>query len=224
MNDRPKPAGHQDAAGLYKHSVYHLLRERAVADSADYAEQHLSGALIFNTDRKLWDYAASSARLDSGLLLEFGVFEGRSINHFSTIFAPETVHGFDSFEGLAEDWTGYNLAKGAFSLDGRLPTVNENVTLHKGWFQDTLPDFLEANSEGIRFCHMDADTFGSSYYVLQQIAGSLVPGSVMVFDEYFGFPNWRLGEFHAWQKVCAESGLKYKYIAFSDMQVAVEIL
>lgn len=51
----------------------------------------------------------------------------------------------------------------------------------------------------------------------------LVKGSIVVFDEYYGYPNWRFGEFRAWQEVCADKGLRYRYIAFSDMQVAVEI-
>lgn len=207
----------------YKLSVYKLLKERAIAESATYAEQHLRTAMIFPTSEELWNYAASSARIEGGAILEFGVFKGRSINHFADIFKSETLHGFDSFEGLAEDWTGYHLPKGTFDLGGNLPKVKENVTLHKGWFDKTLPPFFEQNTSKIRLCHIDCDTYESSHYVLQQIAARLVKGSIIVFDEYYGYPNWRFGEFRAWQEVCTEKGLSYKYIAFSEMQVAVEI-
>ena len=207
----------------YKLSVYKLLRERAIADSAGYAEQHLSTAMIFAKDEELWNYAASAAQIKGGAILEFGVFKGRSINHFAGLFPDETLHGFDSFEGLAEDWTGYHLPKGTFNLDGNLPQVKENVTLHKGWFDKTLPDFLKTKPGKIRLCHIDCDTYESSLYVLQKVAPLLVKGSIVVFDEYYGYPNWRFGEFRAWAEVCAAKGLSYKYIAFSDMQVAVEI-
>lgn len=214
----------QKLAFPYKLSVYQLLRERSIAQSADYAAEHLDTAMIFNTPAPLWNYAASTANLDGGLILEFGVFKGRSINHFSNIFKSATVHGFDSFEGLAEDWTGYHLPKGAFDLAGKLPKVNDNVVLHKGWFDKTLPQFLQDNDSNIRLCHIDCDTYESSLYVLNAIAKRLIKGSVIVFDEYYGYPNWKLGEFAAWQEVCSASDIKYKYIAFSDMQVAVEIL
>lgn len=208
----------------YKLSVYQLLRERSIAQSADYAAEHLNQAMIFNAPAQLWNYAASSARLEGGSILEFGVFKGRSINHFSNIFKTETLHGFDSFEGLAEDWTGYHLPKGTFDLAGKLPKVNSNVVLHKGWFDKTLPKFLQDNASNIRLCHIDCDTYDSSLYVLKAISERLTKGSVIVFDEYYGYPNWQLGEFAAWQEVCADAQIKYKYIAFSDMQVAVEIL
>lgn len=208
----------------YRLSVYKLLKERAIADSATYAEQHLTTAMIFAKDEALWNYAASAAGLQGGAILEFGVFKGRSINHFADLFKDQTLHGFDSFEGLAEDWTGYHLPKGTFNLDGNLPQVKPNVTLHKGWFDKTLPPFLAQEDAPIRLCHIDCDTYESSLYVLQQVAARLVKGSIIVFDEYYGYPNWRFGEYRAWQEVCAEKGLTYRYIAFSDMQVAVEIL
>ena len=207
----------------YKLSVYKLLKERAIEDSASYAEQHIKTAMIFATTEELWNYAASSARIEGGAILEFGVFKGRSINYFADIFKTETLHGFDSFEGLAEDWTGYHLPKGTFNLEGKLPQVKENVTLHKGWFDKTLPAFLKKNTFDIRLCHIDCDTYESSLYVLQQVAPRLVKGSIVVFDEYYGYPNWRFGEHRAWQEVCAKKRLTYRYIAFSDMQVAVEI-
>jgi hypothetical protein len=208
----------------YKLSVYQILRERAIIESADYIEQHIGTAMIFEQMPKLWNYAAKSANLNDGLILEFGVFKGKSINHFARFFPDHTLHGFDSFEGLAEDWTGYHLPKGAFDLGGNLPKVEGNVTLHKGWFENTLPSFLKERPQPIRLCHIDCDTYESALYVLENLADRLVTGSIIIFDEYHGYPNWKNGEFKAWQSVCSHTGLKYRYIAFSDMQVAVEIL
>ena len=207
----------------YKLSVYQILRERSIIASADYAEQHLGDAMIFEKPVKLWNYAAGSAKLKDGLFLEFGVFRAKSINHFADIFKDETIHGFDSFEGLAEDWTGYHLPKGSFDLGGNLPKVRENVTLHKGWFDATLPPFLKDNDGPITFCHVDCDTFESSLYVLRLLADRLKAGSVLVFDEYYGYPNWQQGEFKAWKMVCKEFDITYKYLSFSGMQVALEI-
>jgi hypothetical protein len=208
----------------YKLSVYELLRERAVADSADYAQLHLDEAMIFENVIGLWGYSVTRAPKGDGLLLEFGVFKGKSINYFSEQFDGAPFHGFDSFEGLAEDWTGYHLPKGTFDVGGRLPPVPNSVTLHKGWFDKTLPNFLDENPGPVRFCHIDCDTYESSLYVLKLLSPRLVAGSIIVFDEYFGYPNWRAGEYKAWQEVCAENEIRYRYVAFANMQVSVEIV
>lgn len=75
------------------------------------------------------------------LWLEFGVASGKTINYISQ-FTKDKVYGFDSFEGLPEKWRdGFD--KGAFSRNGNLPQVNNNVELIKGWFNETLPDFIK---------------------------------------------------------------------------------
>lgn len=223
MNDRRILS--QLSKTAYKLSVYQILRERAIIESANYIEQHIDNAMIFDQRPQLWNYAAKSANLADGLILEFGVFKGRSINYFAKLFPEDEVHGFDSFEGLAEDWKGYHFPKGTFDLGGNLPKVEGNVTLHKGWFETTLPPFLDKKTAPIRLCHIDCDTYESALYVIKGLVDRLVKGSVLVFDEYHGYPNWKNGEFKAWQSVCTGNvGFKYRYIAFSDMQTAIEIL
>ena len=46
-------------------------------------------------------------------------------------------------------------------------------------------------------------------------------GTVIVFDEYFGYRGWREGEFKAWQEFVAARGLRYEYLAFSDYAVSL---
>jgi hypothetical protein len=92
------------------------------------------------------------------LWLEFGVASGRTINYISK-FTNDKVYGFDSFEGLPEKWRdGFD--KGAFSRNGNLPKVNDNVELIKGWFDDTLPKFIEKhNNKKVSFIHTTATIF-----------------------------------------------------------------
>ena len=94
------------------------------------------------------------------LVLEFGVFSGRSINHLAATVGDEhLVHGFDSFEGLPEFWRdGY--AAGAFAV-GELPIVARNVRLVKGWFDQTLQPFLDENSGLVALVHIDCDLYSS---------------------------------------------------------------
>ena len=72
--------------------------------------------------------------------------------------------------------------------------------------------------------HLDADTFESTALVLSLLGERIVPGTVIVFDEYLGFPNWQKGEYRAWQQFVASRGLKYHYLAFGNTPVAVIVL
>lgn len=121
----------------------------------------------------------------NGLILEFGVFKGRTINQIAKFFHPRDVFGFDSFQGLPEDWReGYE--KGKFSTDGELPKVDKNVTLIKGLFQDTLQPFLDSTEGDIGFVNIDCDLYSSTKYVLETLksSGRLVKGTVLYFDEF----------------------------------------
>ena len=51
-------------------------------------------------------------------------------------------YGFDSFEGLQEDWYGTWMPKIFFAQKVKLPKVPKNVKLIKGWFINTVPDFM----------------------------------------------------------------------------------
>ena len=105
-------------------------------------------------------HALEHATLD-GLVMEFGVFDGRSLKQIAAA-SPREVHGFDSFEGLPEDWTHFQ-KKGRFSLGGELPAIDAaNVCLHKGWFDDTLPPFLDTHPGPARFIHIDCDLDSST--------------------------------------------------------------
>lgn len=106
------------------------------------ANPELGRKAVFDNREEYREYIAPLLKDKHGLFLEFGVFEGKTINHMSRLLSDRTFYGFDSFEGLPETWhAGYE--KGHFSLDGDLPWVNPNVKLVKGWFNDTLPAFLK---------------------------------------------------------------------------------
>jgi hypothetical protein len=94
------------------------------------------------------------------LWLEFGVAYGNTVNYISK-FTNDKVYGFDSFVGLPEKWRdGYE--KGFFNLNGELPEVNRNVELIKGWFNETLPQFIQTHNKKVSFIHIDADLYSST--------------------------------------------------------------
>lgn len=195
----------------------------ARADSARFANAELGGVGSFVNRNDLLTHALSLVDPDrGGLIAEFGVFRGASINHLAR-HTERTIHGFDSFEGLPEKW-GEGFEAGKFRIDG-LPRVRENVVLHKGWFDEVLPGFREAHPEPVDFLHMDADLYSSTATVLEMLGDRIRPGTVIVFDEFLGYPGWEQGEFLAFREFVARRDVEFEYIGWvpGDQQVAVRI-
>lgn len=189
---------------------------RAMADarwaSALFQREHAPPARLLGTGPAVLAAARDAARVD-GLVLEFGVFHGRSLR----LLAPGSdgcVHGFDSFEGLPADWAGKD-ARGDLSTGGRLPAVEPHVRLHRGWFEDSLPRFLAAHPGAVRLAHVDCDLYASTVTVLEALAPRLVPGSVLVFDDFLSYPGWEAHEFRAWQEFSRSRGIAHAFVAFS---------
>ena len=132
-----------------------------------------------------------------GLVLEFGVRHGKSIRQLVRLARQET-HGFDSFEGLPEAW--HDESKGSYTTKGKIPKVPPLVKLHVGWFNETLPKFLEKHKEPVRFINVDCDIYSSTKTIFELLAHQIVVGNVIVFDEYVGNQRCREDEFKAFQE------------------------
>ena len=157
--------------------------------------------------------------------MEFGVYKGESINYFAQKLSHKNIYGFDSFMGLPEFWRdGFN--KNFFSLEGEMPVVGQNVKLIKGLFEDTIDAFLiDYNIDKISLIHIDCDLYSSTKTVLDHIRDKIVSGTIIIFDEYFNYPNWQIHEFKAFQEFIIDNNLKYKYLLYNDTheQVAIQI-
>ncbi len=122
--------------------------------------------------------------------LEFGVYKGASISTWSKLNTNEKSEfiGFDSFEGLPEDWVtlGEKMKRGTFSTGGELPVIEDTrVNFVKGWFQDTLPLFLDRfSSDKLIIIHCDADMYSSEMYVLCKMDSYIRQGTIIIFDDF----------------------------------------
>lgn len=178
---------------------------------------------IYGSMRHIFEQACNAAPKE-GLVLEFGVRFGNTIRQIAELVgARQKVHGFDSFEGLPEAW--HREGKGSYSTRGEIPAVPSNVKLHAGWFEDTLPRFLEQHAGPVRMINIDCDIYSSTKTVLDLLAPRMVVGSVMVFDEYIWNERWREDEFKAFQEAVVHYGWQYEYLCFSPFtkQVCVRI-
>lgn len=161
---------------------------------------------------KMYNYLLKNQMLDDEITyLEFGVEKGASIKWWAkNITNPNAkFYGFDTFEGLPENWGGYS--KGSMSAEGNLPEItDERVSFVKGLFQQTLPDFIKNTSlEKRLIIHLDADLYSSTQYVLWWLAPYLKQNDLLIFDEF----NVPMHEIKAFCEFAGSSYIKYKVLA-----------
>lgn len=196
---------------------------RALLDSWQYLKSvNIKLPLITGSNIQTFKLCIDSAAID-GLVMEFGVRFGASIRQIAALVDQE-VHGFDSFEGLPEQW--HHEPKGSYSTSGIIPNVPHNVNLYAGWFENTLPEFLRQHAGPVRLMNVDCDIYSSTKTVLEHLANRIIPGTVIIFDEYIGYEHWREDEFRAFQEAVVKYGWSYEYICFSffTKQVAIRIV
>ena len=169
-----------------------------------------------------------------GSVLEFGVFDGNTLNFISCLLKNDTCWGFDSFEGLPENWiTDKNKLKIKFKkghFKTNIPIVNKNVKLVKGYYNETLSDWVKNNLIPIKFLHIDCDLYSSTKTIFQELNSIIVTGTVIVFDEMYHwsedkYNNWKEGEYKALQEWLTEYNREITIIHRNTyMQCAIKVI
>jgi hypothetical protein len=147
-----------------------------------------------------------------GMVLEFGVGSGDTLRVIAEECPGRQVVGFDVFSGLPETWRS-DFPAGTFAQEA-LPQV-PGAELVVGLFDDTLPGFVAEHGGPVAFLHLDADLYSSTKTVLDLLGDRLVPGSILVFDEYLNYPGWQDHEHKAWTEFVERTGVTYRWEAYS---------
>jgi Macrocin-O-methyltransferase (TylF) len=157
----------------------------------------------------VFESVARQVRDKKVLYLEFGVYAGASMRYWSReLHHPETkLQGFDSFEGLPEDFdTNGPYRKGTFDVGGVIPEIDDTrVKFFKGWFEDILPTY-SVPSHDVLVITMDADLYSSTKYVLCFLRPYIRAGTFIYFDD-LSRPDH---EPRAFDEFMQESGLRFK--------------
>lgn len=161
-----------------------------------------------------------------GWWMEFGTHNGGTCTYIAERLKNlhpdlkhKQVYGFDSFEGLPEDWdlgtltkNSQNITKkGSFNLNGEIPLrlINTpNITPVKGWFDESLPKWLKENEDEnsrVSFLHLDADLYSSTKTVLDCLKPYFKEKCVIHFDEFSGYVNAGEGEYKAFKEFLEEN-------------------
>jgi hypothetical protein len=192
----------------------------SLEETVQYIRERMPSAVAVETAREALELALRHVSVD-GHFLECGVYKGGTIRFIAQRLPTRQVHGFDSFSGLPEAWAGNT---STFDAKGRLPKVPSNVQLHPGFFSVSLPPWLESHAGPVAFLHVDCDIYSSTRDIFTALAPRIVPGTVIVFDEYFNYPHWQHHEFKAFQEFVTAHDISYEYLAYARIQVVVKIL
>jgi macrocin-O-methyltransferase TylF-like protien len=214
--DMPSPSGIAESLAWKTHS-YIVLEEELRPTGID-----CSGPVYSHneyTRERMFDLLPS-ANPPEGDILEFGVYRGESLQLFAERFPVRRVYGFDSFDGLPEDW--FNRPKGTFKTD--VPALSSpNVTLVKGLFDATVPQFLAEWSGKAAIVHVDCTLYASTMACLPQVLPWCQQGTILIFDEYYGYPDFTQHEWRAWRELRHRYGIIAPCLAYDARRVAFQI-
>ena len=147
------------------------------------------------------------------LYLEFGVYKGEIIKYWiNALRNSESIFiGFDSFEGLPEDFdVNGPIKKGKFNTGGKVPEITDKrVQFVKGWFDQVLPTFPPLPVLDELVIIMDADLYYSTIFVLRSLIKYIKPGTYIYFDDMSRVEH----DPRAFQDFIEETGLKFELIS-----------
>ncbi len=202
------------------------VKLRSYQKTIDFIEENLPNATVCHNRNEIFNYALQNLEIE-GLILEFGVKSGTTIDILAKKekFKKKTLYGFDSFEGLPENWSGTKTLKGQLSNEGNLPkNLAKNIKLISGWFKDVLPEFSKNHKEDIAFLHIDCDLYSSTKNIFDILGDRIVAGTVIIFDEFFNYPNWQNHEYKAWQEFVEKRKIKFEYLCYAHTQIGIKII
>ena len=211
-----------DLVGNIKVAMY----KKATEEAAQFVIEHMLDAGAYENRHNMFSTALSQT--EEGLYLEFGVAGGNSTRDLAAIRSDRQFYCFDSFEGMPGDWnSGVTGFKKGDIRQANLPDVPSNVSLVVGYFDETLPGFMEEHKEKIAFIHLDCTLYSSARYIFDTLGNRIEKGTIIVINSFFNVPGWQKnGEYSAFMEFIESSGLKFEYLGYvyTDMQVAIRIL
>ena len=164
----------------------------------------------------LYEEVSKTEKLDSSSIdyFEFGVCGGHSfkwwLEHNKN--ATSKFYGFDTFEGLPENFGPFEKGSMAVALES-LNIKDPRASFYKGVFQDTLVPFLhQYKSERKKLIHLDADLFSATLFSLSQLYRFFNDGDILLFDE-FAVPKH---EFMAFKIFTESFYIKYEVIGAAN--------
>lgn len=153
---------------------------------------------------------ASDMRDSDGDFVECGVAAGAQIIAMALAAPKKTIHAFDSFEGIPlpcnqdDQMPGLKyltkeesdalpnageqvlVSSGATvvtleTFSANISTVPNNVVIHKGWFEETLPN---NKIDSVSLLRLDGDLYNSTLVCLKHLFKKVIKGGIVIIDDW----------------------------------------
>lgn len=143
---------------------------------------------------ELWTLVGQTAKRDGGIL-EVGVWRGGTgaLMAKKAQFAGsnDPIYLCDTFTGVVKTGVQDTYYKGGEHSNASQHIVEDllrtlelaNVRILKGVFPDETAHLIEAGAQ-FRLCHIDVDAYQSAKDVMAWIWDRMVPGGIVVYDDY----------------------------------------
>lgn len=144
---------------------------------------------------ELWKAVEQSAKLEKGSILEVGVWRGGTAALLASqarrCGISEPVILCDTFAGVVKAGANDSYYMGGehadASRDGVASLLEKtfglnNFQILEGVFPEETGSYVEDLS--FRFCHIDVDVYQSAKDIVTWIWDRLVPGGIIIFDDY----------------------------------------
>jgi O-methyltransferase len=144
---------------------------------------------------ELWTLTAEAAKLSGGAILEVGVWRGGTAALLAKRAASIGIGPLylcDTFIGVVKAGPQDKLYRGGEHADASAAGVRsllhslgleQGVEILTGIFPDETGSRIEPGTT-FRLCHIDVDVYDSGRDVLNWVWSRLVPGGIVVFDDY----------------------------------------
>jgi O-methyltransferase len=138
--------------------------------------------------KRLVELIESTAGL-AGDIVEVGVYKGGSARAIVDHAGASKVFLFDTFAGMPHHdptldgrWGVGSFGDTSVESIRQLFDGDERVSIHPGVFPADTGDVLAGRR--LRFVHLDVDNYESYTACLEYLYGMVVPGGILVFDDY----------------------------------------
>ena len=152
---------------------------------------------------------------------EYGVWRGEAFQYLIKTF--KKGYGFDTFEGIPEDW--HDTKSGSYSSGGNIPQIKGGEFI-VGKFEDTLPGFFAEPRPMASVINFDADLYSSTICALNFSKPVIDQHTILIFDEFIMNKNWEKDEYKALNEFCFNNNCTYEVMAISffSKQAAVRLI
>lgn len=150
--------------------------------------EEIKGRTVVSQDRCFMLYQlARYAHNKEGEIAEVGVYRGGTGKLIAKACPNKRVHLFDTFSGMPQTNSNVDHHKEGDFSDTSFDAVKDflkdlsNIEFHPGFFPDTA-DVVKDRSFSL--VYVDVDIYQSVKDCLEFFYNRMVPGGVMVFDDY----------------------------------------